>query len=115
VVRSYAVHHALRARFCIERGRYWQAQYWVSAVRDYALSLACRRRGLPGITGAGSTSFLAMCGRSLSALPRSLDREELRRSLSCAIDLLLGETVEVQELAERVRPQLLQLAEVALA
>jgi hypothetical protein len=52
---------------------------------------------------------------AVGALPRSLDREELRRSLSHAIDLLLGETEEVQELAERVRPQLLQLAEVALA
>ena len=23
---GYPVHHALRARFCIERGRYWQAE-----------------------------------------------------------------------------------------
>jgi hypothetical protein len=44
---GYAVHHLLRARFCIERGRYWHAEYWISAARDYALSLACRRRGLP--------------------------------------------------------------------
>src|SRR5262245_2345057 len=44
---GYAVHHALRARFCIERGRFWQAEYWVSATRDYALSLACRRRRMP--------------------------------------------------------------------
>jgi len=27
---GYAVHHALRARFCIERGRYWHAEYWIS-------------------------------------------------------------------------------------
>ena len=27
---GYAVHHALRARFCIERGRTWQAEYWIS-------------------------------------------------------------------------------------
>ena len=26
---GYAVHHALRARFCIERGRTWQAEYWI--------------------------------------------------------------------------------------
>src|SRR6185295_16094714 len=32
---GYAVHHALRARFCIERGGHWQAEYWISAVRDY--------------------------------------------------------------------------------
>lgn len=30
---GYAVHHALRARFCIERGRYWQAEYWISGAR----------------------------------------------------------------------------------
>ena len=113
---GYAVHHALRARFCIERGRYWQAEYWVSAVRDYALSLGCRRRGLPAQHGRGIDDLPEGVREiAVGALPRSLDREELRRSLSCAIDLLLGETEEVQELAERVRPQLLQLAEVALA
>ena len=113
---GYAVHHALRARFCIERGRYWQAEYWVSAVRDYALSLACSRRGLPSHHGRGIDDLPQDVREiAVGALPGSLDREELRRSLSCAIDLLLAETEEVQELAERVRPQLLQLAEVALA
>jgi hypothetical protein len=113
---GYAVHHALRARFCVERGRYWQAEYWVRAVRDYALSLACLRRGLPAHHGRGIDDLPEdVWGIAAGALPRSLDREELRRSLSCAIDLLLGETAEVQELAERVRPQLLQLAEVTLA
>ncbi|MEN9562422.1 MAG: hypothetical protein RIR73_666, partial [Chloroflexota bacterium] len=43
---GYAVHHALRARFCIERGRYWQAEYWISETRNYALHLACLRRNL---------------------------------------------------------------------
>jgi hypothetical protein len=115
-ILGYAVHHALRARFCIERGRYWQAEYWVSAVRDYALSLACRRRGLPAHYGRGFDELPQDLREiALGALPRSLDREELRGSLSCAIDLLLGETDEVQELADRVRPQLRQLAEVALA
>lgn len=112
---GYAVHHALRARFCIERGRYWQAEYWVSALRDYALSLACRRRGLPAYYGRGFDELPDdVRERALGALPRFLDREELRRSLGCAIDLLLGETDEVQEWAERVRPQLRQLAEAAL-
>jgi hypothetical protein len=36
---DYAVHHALRARFCIERARYWQAEYWISGVRDHAPEL----------------------------------------------------------------------------
>src|SRR5215217_3513803 len=50
---GYAVHHALRARFCIERGRLWQAEYWASATRDYALSLACLRHGVPAVQGRG--------------------------------------------------------------
>ena len=36
---GYAAHHAARARFCIERGRFWQAEYWISGARDYTLSL----------------------------------------------------------------------------
>src|SRR5436190_4629801 len=27
---GYAVHHALRARFCLERGRTWEAEYLIS-------------------------------------------------------------------------------------
>lgn len=34
-----AVHHASRARFCIERGWYWQAEYWISAIRHYVFTL----------------------------------------------------------------------------
>jgi hypothetical protein len=29
-------HHALHARICIERGRWWQAAHWISAIRDHA-------------------------------------------------------------------------------
>jgi hypothetical protein len=112
---GYAIHHAVRARFCIERGRYWQAEYWLSAVRDYALSLACRRRGLPAHFGRGFDQLPDDVREvALRALPRTLHREELRRTLSCAIDLLLKEAEEVQELAERVRPQLRQLADATM-
>jgi len=48
---GYAVHHAAHARTCIERGEYWHAEFWISAVRDYALALACRRRDLDGSYG----------------------------------------------------------------
>ena len=47
------MHHAVRARFCIERGRWWQAEYWISGVRDQALALACHRRGLAVAHGRG--------------------------------------------------------------
>jgi hypothetical protein len=112
---GYAVHHAVRARFCIERGRLWQAEYWVSGVRDYALSLACRRRGLPADHGRGFDRLpLEVRHASADALTRSLDRNELLRALRCAIDLLLEETGEVQELARKVAPQLRHLTRAAL-
>src|SRR5256885_8866251 len=36
---GYAVHHALRARICIERGRYWQAGGWVCAAGDFRVGV----------------------------------------------------------------------------
>ena len=107
---GYAVHHALRARFCIERGRYWQAEYWISATRDNALSLACRRRGLPANHGRGFDDLpLDVREVFASALAISLQRDELLRALGCAIDGLLREVNEVQELAARVEPLLREL------
>jgi hypothetical protein len=69
---GYAVHQTLHARVAIERGRYWQAEYWISAVRDYAFALACRRRGLDGSYGRG---FDRLPPRSLvRSTRRSCDR-----------------------------------------
>jgi hypothetical protein len=107
---GYAVHHALRARFCIERGRYWQAEYWISELRDYALSLACRRHGLPARYGRGFDD-LPPDERSAftNALATSLERDELLRALGCAIEGLLREVDEVLQLAAKVEPQLRML------
>lgn len=108
---GYAVHHALRARFCIERGRYWQAESWVSAVRDYALGLACRRRGLSAHHGRGFDGLpQSVRDAAMDALIRTLTRDELLRAFGCAIQLLLGEVEEVQDLAMKVEPQLRALA-----
>jgi len=107
---GYAVHHALRARFCIERGRYWHAEYWISGIRDYALSLACRRRGLPAYHGRGFDDLPPEVRDVFkSALVTSLERDELLRALGSAIDGLLREAYEVQELAFKIEPQLREL------
>lgn len=112
---GYAAHQALRARFCIERGRLWQAEYWVSGVRDYALSLACHRRGLPAFHGRGFDLLPPEVRHAATdALTRSLDRNELLRALTCAVGLLAEETGEVQELARKVVPQLRQLTQATL-
>ncbi len=62
------MHHAVRARYAIERGRLWQAEYWTSAVRDHALMLACKRLGLE-----------AGLGRGFDALPSSYVTRPRRR------------------------------------
>jgi len=107
---GYAVHHVLRARFCIERGRYWQAEYWISSARDYALNLACLQHGLPANNGRGFDSLPSeVRDKFKPALVTSLERDELMRALGCVIDGLLSETGEVQEFAAKVKPQLREL------
>lgn len=104
---GYAVHHALRARFSIERGRLWHAEYWISALRDHALDLACRRRGLPAYYGRGFDDLPDHVREAFrGALVRSLDRDELMRALGEVIAGLLREADEVRPLAAKVEPQL---------
>jgi predicted nucleotidyltransferase len=108
---GYAVHHALRARFCIERGRSWQAEFWISGVRDYALALACRRRGLDGEYGRDFDDLPAdVLAPFEAALVRSPESDELRRALASAVAGLLRESAEAADLAARVEPQLREVA-----
>jgi len=104
---GYAVHHALRARFCIERGRYWQAEYWISGARDYALSLACHRYGFLTSNGRGFDNLPVEASDVFKrGLVTSLERDELLRAVGCVIKGLLDEVNEVQELAAQVESQL---------
>ena len=50
---GWGVIYALHARACIERGRVWQAEHYVGAVRDHALSIACLRQELPAVQARG--------------------------------------------------------------
>ena len=106
---GYAAHHALRARFTIERGRYWWAEYWISSLRDYALSLACVRRGLPPSYGRGYDELPAdVTEPFVASLVRSLDRDELLRAYGVAVDGFLAVADGLPDTAT-VAPQLLQL------
>ncbi|MEA2550996.1 MAG: hypothetical protein QOE25_765 [Actinomycetota bacterium] len=107
---GYAVHHALHARACIERGRNWQAEYWISAVRDHALTLACLARGLEGTYGRDFDRLPAeVLAPAEDALSRSLDPGELRRALVSAIAVLLRESIEVGPMAGKLEHQLCEL------
>lgn len=110
-----AWHHVLHARICIERNKLWQAEYWISAVRDYALTLACLRFGLPSVHARGVDGLPPeLTTRFEDALVRTLAPSELRRALAVAATQLLCELREADAgLADRLASSLFELAPVA--
>jgi len=87
-----AWHHVLHARSCIERRRPWQAEHWISGIRDQTLALACLRFGQPTAYAKGADAVpAAVTGGLEDALVRSLAPEELRRALRVAATRLLRE------------------------
>ncbi|HJZ74101.1 MAG TPA: hypothetical protein VKE51_20315 [Vicinamibacterales bacterium] len=89
---GYGVHHAVRGRVCIERSRCWQAEYWISGVRDQALTMACLRVGVSAYYGRGFDSLPETIRRAaVGALVLSTDRIDLVQALRQATDLLLSE------------------------
>jgi hypothetical protein len=107
-----AWHHVLHGRISIERHRVWQAEYWISGVRDHVLSLACLRYGQPAAYAKGVDALPAEVTRRLEeALVRTLTPSELRRTLGVAATALLDEIGEVDsELAHRLAGPLRELA-----
>ena len=105
-----AAHHAVRAKLCIERGRLWQAVYWITQLRDHALTLATLRFGLDPYYGRGFDA-LPRDIRELAqhALVRTLEREELSRALRAATQLLLHEGRSVHEDEEVIAAMLREL------
>ena len=105
-----AVHHLVRGRICIERGRLWQAEYWISAARDHALSLACRHHDLNTSNGRGfddlPTETLELFEE---ALVGSLDRDRLLQALGKTIEALLRNSQDVPDLASKLETQLQEL------
>jgi predicted nucleotidyltransferase len=108
-----AWHHVLHARICIERNKVWQAEYWISGIRDQGLALACLRLGQT-VAHAKGVDLLptAVTAEFEDALVRDLGIGELRRALRAATkgfrrelgatDLGLAALLEapLQELAE---------------
>ncbi len=103
-----AWHHVLHARSCIERNKPWQAEYWISGIRDHALALACLRLGENALYGRGIDRLPAAVTNSLAAaLVRSLDEPELQRALAVATRHLISEVEEWDStLCARLKPLL---------
>jgi len=94
---GWGVVYALHARTCIERGRVWQAEHYVGAVRDHALSLACLREGLPAVQARG---YDDLPGRVHTRFEEthvaSVEPGALRRALAASVDALVNEGSEAR-------------------
>lgn len=101
-----AWHHALHARISIERRRWWQAEHWISALRDQVITLACLRLGLPAAYAKGAHLLPAEVTDALAeTLVGSLTEAELRRALGAVSSAVLAELERSDaELTDRLRP-----------
>jgi len=103
-----AWHHALHARTCLRRHRWWQAEQWIGALRGQILALACLRLGHPAGYAKGAHLLPAEVTAPLTAtLVRALEEAELTRALDAATVALIAELALVdQPLADRLGPVL---------
>jgi hypothetical protein len=94
---GWGVIYALHARACIERARVWQAEHYVGAVRDHALSLACLREGRPAVQARGyddlSSDTLARCD---DAHVGAVEPDALRKALAASVRALTREGAEAR-------------------
>jgi hypothetical protein len=94
---GWGVIYALHSRACIERGRVWQAEHYVGAVRDHALSLACLREGLPAVQARGYDDLSAeTLARFEDTHVGSLEPEALRAALTACVRALMNEGAEAR-------------------
>ncbi len=103
--------YALHVRSSIERGRAWQAEYMLSAMRDQVLALACLRHGLPAVEGRGIDRLPPEATAAVAAgLVRSLDAAELRRAFVAVTEALIAEVGRADAgLADRLAAPLREL------
>jgi hypothetical protein len=94
---GWGVIYALHARACIARGRLWQAEHYVGAVRDHALSLACLREELPAVQARGYDDLSAeTLARFEHAHISAVEPGALRATLAASVLALMREGAEAR-------------------
>jgi hypothetical protein len=94
---GWGVIYALHARACIERGRVWQAEHYVGAVRDHALSLACHGQGLPAVQARGYYDLsAATLARFEAAHVGTVEPGALRAALAASVLALMRAGAEAR-------------------
>jgi hypothetical protein len=100
---GWGVIYALHARANIERRRVWQAEHYVGAVRDHALSLACLRRGLPAVEAREYDKLPAeTLARFAQTHVDAVAPESLRAALAASVSMLMHEGAEADLLTANV-------------
>lgn len=94
---GWGVIYALHARACIERGRVFQAEHYVGAVRDHALSLACLREGVIAVQARGYDDLSAETrARFETTHVGAAEPGALRAALAASVLALLHEGAEAR-------------------
>ena len=94
---GWGVIYALHARACIERERLWQAEHYVGAVRDHALSLACLRHGVPALHARGYDDLPDdTLARFDAAHVGAVEPQALRVALAASVRALMREGAEAR-------------------
>ncbi len=90
---GWGVVYALHARACIERGRVWQAEHYIGAVRDHALTLACLRLEAPAVHARGFDDLPSevLRDRFGSTHVAGIDPAALRTALFASVRALFRE------------------------
>ena len=109
---GWGVIYALHARACIERGRVWQAEHYVGAVRDHGMALACLREGVPAVQARGYDDLSAgTLARFHDAHVGAAEPDPLRRALAASVSALIHEGAEAGlPRAETVAERLAELS-----
>ena len=104
--------HALHARSCILRGKFWQAEYMISAVRDHVMGLACIRHELPSAQGRGMDLLPEpVTAQLLESFVRTLDLSELWRALGVVVRGLIVEVNHSDaEFSARIAANLIEIS-----
>jgi hypothetical protein len=94
---GWGVIYALHTRACIERGRVWQAEHYLGAVRDHGLALACLRHRLPPVQARAYDDLPAdTLAYFENAHIGALEPDVLRKALAASVIGLIREGIEAR-------------------
>lgn len=108
--------YALHVRSSLARGRFLQAEYMLSGMRNHVFELACLRCGVVAKQGRGLDDLPALeRGAAAKCVPCSLEATELRRAFQETMEVLVSEIRHVDgEVDSRLSAVLYDIGEITV-